>query len=132
MAKHTFCFPICTMLLALLCFSISALADNVTLASAQPEFAGSTNAPASRLYGNSELFSLNPSTAGANGVGLTPLEMSWLNRQGGDYPRFGKSKGKGDPDWKKHPKTVPEPSSLTLLGTSVLAIAFGFRRRFQR
>src|SRR5579871_5843889 len=38
MAKHVFRFPIVAMLLALLSASIPVLADNLDLASAQPEF----------------------------------------------------------------------------------------------
>lgn len=134
MVKHPSCFPICMVLLALVCFSISALADNVDLAATQPDFAVSTSVPG--LQGNMGLFPLGlPENAlfAKGGNNITPLEILWLNYYyGGNYPDFGKSRGGGDFSWTKHPSAVPEPSSLTLLGTAVLAIAFSFRKRLQR
>jgi hypothetical protein len=136
MVKHTSCFPICMVLLALVCFSISALADNVDLAATQPDFAVSTSVPG--LQGNMGLFPLGlPENAllakRGNNINISPVEILWLNYYyGGNYPDFGKSRGGGDFYWIKHASALPEPSSLTLLGTAVLAIAFSFRKRLQR
>ncbi len=150
MAKCPVCLPICTILIALVCLSIPALADNADLAYAQPDFSmtglrGITELPP-LSFSDKTLFT----TAGADGRfiselcsftcdfqlrrdRLTPTEISWLNHyEGGDYPNFGKSRGEDDSYWRKHTSSVPEPSSLTLLGTAVLGIAFRFRKRFKR
>ncbi len=139
MAKRVFRFPIGTLLLALLCASIPVFADNMDLASAEPAFDRSVALVYSGFNDNSQLFSLSlPGNVAADGrfipeLRITTTEISWLNcYQGGGYPDFGKDKG-GDFSWKKHyPRSVPEPSSLTFLGTSVLVVAFSLRRRLHR
>lgn len=151
MVKRVFRFPICSMLLALLCVSIPALADNIDLASAQPGFDRPLALSFSGFNNNSQLSLARPENVVADGRFVSELcsfgcvfqpstgrsissEISWLKLyQSGDYPDFGKDRGYGDFFWKKHPpRSVPEPSSLTFLGTSVLVVAFSLRRRFQR
>lgn len=149
MEKRVFRFPICSMLLALLCVSISALADNIDVSSAQPEFDRALALSSSGFNNNSQLFSL-PRPGVVEGRFISELcsfacefqpvnerifgnEISWLNRyRDGDYPDFGKFKRDTDFDWRKHPSTVPEPASLTLLGTSVLLVAFSLKKKLQQ
>lgn len=150
MAKHVFRFPIVAMLLALLSVSIPALADNLDLASVQPEFDRAVTLSFSGFNNNSELFSRDhPGNWMADarliselcsfacefqsGHGcITEEEISFHHRDIRDYPDFDRSRRDVDFDWRKHPSSVPEPASLSLLGTSVLVVAFSLRKRFQR
>ena len=150
MAKHVFRFPIVAMLLALLSVSIPVLADNLDLASAQPEFDRAVTLSFSGFNNNSELFSRDrPGNWMADarliselcsfacefqsGHGcITEEEISFHHRDIRDYPDFDRSRRDVDFDWRKHPSSVPEPASLSLLGTSVLVVAFSLRKRFQR
>jgi PEP-CTERM motif len=148
MAKRIVRFPIAVMLLALLSVSIPVLADNIDLASAQPDFDRATALSSLGFNNNSELFSrdrLENTTADGRFISelcsfasefqpdrdrIPHIDTSWFNRyQDVDYPDFGRSRGKGDFYWRKHPSTVPEPSSLPLLGTGILVIAFSVRKR---
>ncbi len=150
MAKHVFRFPIGALLLALLSLSIPALADNLDLASAQPDFDRAVTLSFSGFNNNSELFSrdrLGYTTAderfiselrsfacefqSAHGC-ITENEISFHHYDVGDYRNLDRSGTNVDFDWRKHPSTVPEPASLSLLGTSVLVVAFSLRKRFQR
>jgi hypothetical protein len=149
MAKRAFRFPICIMLLTLLCVSSSALADNVALASAKPDI-DRTVLSFSGLNNKTELLSLSPAGDTARDWRFiselcsfacefqpaegrfAPIEISWSRYHDDDYRDFGRSRGKGDFYWRKHPSTVPEPSSLTLLGTGVLVIAFSLRKRLHQ
>jgi hypothetical protein len=151
MAKHVFRFPIGAMSLALLFVSIPVLADNTDPASAQPDFDRAVALSFSGFGNNSESFfrDRTPNTT-ADGRFISELcffacefqspsdritipEISRISRyQRGDYPDFGKDR-EGGFFWKKHgTRSVPEPSSLTLLGASALAFAFNFRKRLQR
>ena len=150
MAKHVFRFPIVAMLLALLSVSIPVLADNLDLASAQPEFGRAVTLSFSGFNNNSELFSRDRpgnwmadarliselcsfACESQSGHGcITEEEISFHHRDIRDYPDFDRSRRDVDFDWRKHPSSVPEPASLSLLGTSVLVVAFSLRKRFQR
>jgi hypothetical protein len=150
MAKCVFRFPIAAILVALLFVSIPVLADNLDLASAQPDFDRALALSSSGFNNNSELFSRDRPgnwTADArliselcsfacefqSGHGcITEEEISSHHRDIRDYPDFDRSRRDVDFDWRKHPSSVPEPASLSLLGTSVLVVAFSLRKRFQR
>jgi len=149
MAKRVFRFPIGAMLVALLFVSIPVLADNLDLASAQPDFDRALALNSSGFNNNSELFSRDPPNARAYGRFTSALcsfacefqsghgcitedEISFHHRDIRDYPDFDRSRRNDDFDWRKHPSSVPEPASLSLLGTSVLVVAFSLRKRFQR
>lgn len=150
MAKRVFRFPISAVLLAVLFVSIPVLADNFDLASAQPDFDRAVTSSYSGFNNNSELFSRDrPENWMADGRFITELRSFACEFQSGhgciteeeisfhhgdirDYPDFEKSGRDGDFDWRKHPSSVPEPASLSLLGTSVLVVAFSLRKRLQR
>jgi hypothetical protein len=150
MAKRVVRFPIAVMLLALLSVSIPVLADNIDLASAQPDFDRATALSSLGFNNNSELFSrdrLGNTTADGRFISelcsfacefqsghgcITEDKISFDYRDIRDYPDFDRSRREVDFDWRKHPSSVPEPASLSLLGTSVLVVAFTLRKRFQR
>ncbi len=150
MAKRVFRFPLGAMLVALLLVSIPVLADNLDLASAQPDFDRGIALSSLGFNNNSELFSrdrLGNTTADGRFIlelrsfacefssehgCITEDKISFHHRDLRDYRDFDRSRGDGDFDWRKHPSSVPEPASLSLLGTSVLAVAFSLRKRFQR
>jgi hypothetical protein len=150
MAKRVFRFPIGAMLLALLFVSIPVLADNIDLASAQPDFERATTLSSVGFNNNSELFSRDHlGTTTAEGIFILELrsfacefwsgrdyisedKISFHHHDVRDYEDFDRSRGNDDFDWRKHPSSVPEPASLSLLGTSVLVVAFSLRKRFQR
>jgi hypothetical protein len=150
MAKRVFRFPIRAMLLAFLFVSIPVLADNIDLASAQPDFDRATALSSLAFNNNSELFSRDRcgnTTADGRFIFelrsfasefwseygcITQDKISFHHRDIHDYSDFDRSRRNDDFDWRKHPSSVPEPASLSLLGTSVLVVAFSLRKRFQR
>jgi hypothetical protein len=150
MAKRVFRFPIGATLVALLLVSIPVLADNLDLASAQPDFDRALALSSSGFNNNSELFPRDPTRNPRVDVRFTSElrsfacefqsghgcftedEISFHRRDVRDYPDFDRSRRDSDFDWRKHPSSVPEPASLSLLGTSVLVVAFSLRKRFQR
>jgi PEP-CTERM motif len=137
MVKRSFCFPACVTVLALLCTPIFMLADNVNLASAQPEIGLAVMSNLHSVDSNTQLLSLTfgentvfskTSAAGAIADHFVPITLAWSNEPGNTlYPQF----REGDLFPKKHSHSVPEPSSLFFLGTAVLGIAFRFRKRLR-
>jgi PEP-CTERM motif len=137
MVKRNYCFPSCVAVMALLCTSIFALADNVNLASAQPDFGravilsyhpiDSDTPLLSLTFRENSVFSETPA-AGRITDHFVPISLAWSHEWGSmRYPDFRDS----DHLWKKHPHAVPEPSSLMFLGTAVLGVAFRLRKRLR-
>ena len=149
MAKRIFSFPIYTMLLALLCMTMPALADNVDLASAQPDFNRPAALSISEFNSNTRIFTFELRENGAfeerftsefcSFCGLQPenfrfayVDWFWFHDfDGRDFRDFDRHRWDVEFNWKKHPRSVPEPSSLTLLGVGVLGVAFSLKKRLR-
>ena len=138
MLKRSFCFPACVTVLALLCAPILMLADNVDLASAQPDSCRAVMLNFNSVDTHTQLFSLTfrentvfSKTPAMEGITdhFVPIRFTWSHEWRTDrrYWDFRDS----DRFWKRHPHSVPEPSSLLLLGAGVIGIAFRSRKRLR-
>ena len=149
MAKHVFRFPIVAMLLALLSVSIPALADNLDLASAQPEFDRAVTLSFSGFNNNSEWYSLDHPGADF-GLMEDSFRNSVLSHTGSSrhgciaeneisfHHRYPELSGFRDIQKRRRLRLeeAPEQRAGTcispLLGTGILVMAFSLKKRLQR